>query len=45
MKTKTFTLLLLLGSTSAFAQPWFTTGNVVGPAAYLGTINNQPIAS
>lgn len=46
MKTKFFTLLflLLLGSTSVFAQgPWFTLGNTTGPGNYLGTNNNQPL--
>jgi hypothetical protein len=44
MKTKNFTLLLLLGSTSVFAQPWQTViGNAVPPGAFLGTTNNQPL--
>lgn len=43
MKTKTFTFLLLLGSTSVFAQPWLRTGNIIAPTDYLGTNNNQPL--
>ena len=44
MKTKFFTLLLLIGSTTIFAQPWQTTiGNAVPPGAFLGTTNNQPL--
>ncbi len=44
MKRKFLTLAVLLGSTSVFAQgPWFTNGNIITPANWLGSQNNQPL--
>ena len=42
MKTKIFTLAMVLTSTYVFAQ-WQTFGNAVLPGQFLGSTNNQPL--
>lgn len=43
MKTKIMIFLLLLSSSTMFAQPWMTGGNAAASGDYLGTNNNQPL--